>query len=167
MNISPFIAAYQVNQLDLARHTSQSKVTKDTPNSNGDTVTISEEARKAQSSGSDNHEPALMYFPESVRNYFPDCCTLDIAVGKYGPVNKQMPTFEQISSWPEYSNELFRVYNACMEKHGLSGGLELEQMSSQYQEDFAKDLHQMFADDPDKERIQELMTTLDVQVENL
>ncbi len=167
MNISSTTAAYQTQQIQASHQTPRQQTTNDAEKSKGDTVTISEEARKAQSNETATNSEALLYFPESVRQYLPDCRTLDIEVGKYGPVYKKEATSEQVETWPEYSDELMRVYNACLQKHGLSGGLELEQMSSKFQEDFEKDLHQMFSDDPNKERIQELMDIMGVNVEKL
>ena len=168
MNVSAATSAYQANQIQrMSNNYSTQASEKTVPNkSHGDTVTISDEARKAQKDNLNNSQ-SLMYFPDSIQNYFPNCRTLDIEIGKSGPVYKQTPTPEQTKAWPEYESELFRVYNACLQKHNINGGEELEKMPKEFQDEFERDLHQMFADDPNSKRIQELMDIMDVKVDPL
>ncbi|WP_319779890.1 hypothetical protein [Maridesulfovibrio sp.] len=167
MNISAATSAYQANQIQKTRNNSSTQANETTvPNkSQGDTVTISEEARKAQKK--EGYDPdALVYFPDSIIKYVPDCRILVIEVGRYGPVYKQTPTAEQKQVGPEYNKELTRIYNACLRKHDLTGE-KLGKMPKEYQEKFERDLHQMLADDPNSKRIQELMDILEVKVDRL
>ncbi|WP_320173349.1 hypothetical protein [Maridesulfovibrio sp.] len=167
MNISAATSAYQANQIQKTRNNSSTQANEKTvPNkSQGDTVTISEEARKAQKDAGYDPE-AGVYFPDSVIKYVPDCRILVTEVGRYGPVYKQTATAEQTQAWPEYDKELTRIYDACLKKHDITGE-KLGKMPKEYQEKFERDLHQMFADDPNSKRIQELMDILDVKVDRL
>jgi len=112
----------------------------------------------------------LFALPPSLAQYTPEFATMtkaDMTLGAHVVPLSQRASGAQWQAWAEYQDIFREIYSQTLSENGIKGGFDLGDLPQAQQEEFAELLHHNLSKAPNKERIQELMDIMGLDVPRL